>query len=403
MAAMSATIGFMRSLGSWLNAAIDLIRSLNSWLQARSTWELLLGLVALFVASKLTQGLSLGSWLRARALWVLGTGALLVALVGVYVLPLILVPDEGLDAEKRLKAENDFRSVLIQALGGSIVLIGTARTLHINREGQITERFTRAIDQLGQTDDDKLDVRLGGIYALERIARDSKSDRGPIIEVLTAFLREHARWKPDDQEATPNASREPELSSPVLPRLRADFQAVVTVLGRNNWAQRHRFNLSEVDLRKAHLDGAHLQRADLEGANLKGAQLIGSYLEWANLQRADLEGANLDGAHLERVDLEGANLKDAQLIGSHLEWANLQRADLEGANLKEANLWWAHLEGADLKEANLERAHLSFAQLSRTDLSCTHGLTRGQLRFANTYLSSLPYEDDGELDDGDDV
>src|SRR3954471_10607316 len=44
-------------------------------------------------------------------------------------------------------------------------------------QGQITERFTRAIDQLGATDDKgnkRLEIRLGGIYALERISRDFK-------------------------------------------------------------------------------------------------------------------------------------------------------------------------------------------------------------------------------------
>jgi hypothetical protein len=58
-------------------------------------------------------------------------------------------------------------------VGGLFIALGavlTARTYYLNREGQITERYTRAIDQLGST---SLSVRLGGIYALERIARDS--------------------------------------------------------------------------------------------------------------------------------------------------------------------------------------------------------------------------------------
>src|SRR5688500_4199853 len=82
------------------------------------------------------------------------------------------------DAE-RLKAGNDVRATLRQALAGACLLLGlyfTARTLQVNRrtlelntEGQITERFTKANDQLGNG---SLDVRLGGIYALERIAKD---------------------------------------------------------------------------------------------------------------------------------------------------------------------------------------------------------------------------------------
>ncbi len=63
-----------------------------------------------------------------------------------------------------------------QLVGGSALLAGlylTWRTLQVNQEGQITERFSRAIEHLG---DDRLAVRLGGIYALERIARDSPRD-----------------------------------------------------------------------------------------------------------------------------------------------------------------------------------------------------------------------------------
>jgi hypothetical protein len=57
------------------------------------------------------------------------------------------------------------------------------RTVEVTQEQQITERFTRAIDQLGN---DKLSVKLGGIYALERIAKDSPKDHWQVMEVLTA-------------------------------------------------------------------------------------------------------------------------------------------------------------------------------------------------------------------------
>jgi hypothetical protein len=42
------------------------------------------------------------------------------------------------------------------------------------------------MDQLGSKE---IDVRLGGIYALERIARGSKEDHPQIVEVLTAYVR----------------------------------------------------------------------------------------------------------------------------------------------------------------------------------------------------------------------
>ncbi len=83
----------------------------------------------------------------------------------------------------------DFIQLAAQILGGSLLIAGlyfTWRRIEIAKEEQITERFTRAIDQLGS---EKLEIRLGGIYALERIARDSKRDHWTIMEVLMAFVK----------------------------------------------------------------------------------------------------------------------------------------------------------------------------------------------------------------------
>ena len=116
----------------------------------------------------------------------------------IFVLPGVLANGTFETDAERLKAENDVRATLLQGLAGAFLLLGlyfTGRTLQLNREGQITERFTRAIDQLGSR---TLDVRLGGIYALERIANDSENDRETIFAVLAAFIREHARRQSDD-------------------------------------------------------------------------------------------------------------------------------------------------------------------------------------------------------------
>ena len=56
-------------------------------------------------------------------------------------------------------------------------------------------------------------IRLGGIYALERIAKDSEKDHGPIMEVLTAYVRENA---PRPAAAPPPAAPAP-LTPPRRP------------------------------------------------------------------------------------------------------------------------------------------------------------------------------------------
>jgi len=69
----------------------------------------------------------------------------------------------------------------------------TLEQLEIARRAQLAERFTRAVDQLGH---DKDDVRIGGIYALGQILKEQETGNyhGPIIEILTAYLREHHPW-----------------------------------------------------------------------------------------------------------------------------------------------------------------------------------------------------------------
>ena len=145
------------------------------------------------------------------------------------------------------------------------------RTLELTEQGQVTDRYTKAIEQMGS---DKLDVRIGGIYALERVARDSGRDHPAVMEVLTAFIREHSReqWPPPDHPA----SQEQERSS------RPDVQAAVTVVGRRD---------VERDIRRIDLARATLTRANLRGANLARADLTSANLSRANFTRADLYGA----------------------------------------------------------------------------------------------------------------
>jgi Pentapeptide repeats (8 copies) len=237
-------------------------------------------------------------------------GAMVVGLVLliVWALPSLLTrhpripaasPTGALDRHKAISDTRTGLVALTAVLGAGAGLAYTARTYRLSREGHITDRYTKAVEQLGQTE--KLAVRLGGIYALERLAVDSDRDHHIVVEVLSAFVREHEPPKPGSSLAT---------------RILPDVQAVVTVLGR--LPQRRgiwrRADLSRAHLERAALSRAHLEGADLSLAHLEGASLLGAHLEGASLRDAHLEGALLAGAHL-----EGADLSRAHLEGAHLE------------------------------------------------------------------------------------
>ena len=313
--------------------------------------------------------------------WVLVALAVVVVLLSVVlVAPRLLYPslsDRELDRQgvtngkdridlkrEQGKLQDDARATLLQALAGGALLLGAYFTwrqvqtgrqqVHLAEQGQITERFTRAIDQLGS---DHLDVRLGGIYALERIARDSPNDRATIGEVLTAYLRGRAPWPPRLEDQPPVAT--PIWEVPFL-RLRApDVQAALTVLGRGHFATPDPgappLDLADTDLRRAYLSKASLQRARLHSTDLRRVYFDDVNLQGATLSRANLQGAHLRNANLQDAVLHEANLQDANLSDANLQGADLRNANLQGANLPGANLEGANLDGADLPDREAGR------------------------------------------------
>jgi uncharacterized protein YjbI with pentapeptide repeats len=281
------------------------------------------------------------------------------------------------DPKDRAAVEASTRTGLIAGLAGLAALGGlffTNRTYRLTQQGQLTERYTKAIEQLGSA---KLDVRLGGVYALERIAVDSKRDHPTVVEVLSAFIREHSDPARTDSEPTiaqvlsnllragdePAAEPSPMAETRKTPTPATDVQAALTVLGRLP----QRPGVSRADLSQAKLSGARLVKANLSGAQLSRANLSDARLDEVDLSDAQLFGAILSRAGL-RVNLSHARLGGANLVGAWLEGAKLAGAQLEGADLSGANLYEADLSGAALYGA---------------DLSNVTGLTQEQLNAAS--------------------
>jgi hypothetical protein len=279
-------------------------------------------------------------------------------------------------------------SVLLVAAGLFYSNEANRKQQDLIAQGQITERFNKALDQLGQEGDDKLGIRLGAVYGLKSLMRDSPDDEPAIIQVLCAFIRRHAAPTPTPSPSSTTIPSLPDTPSPL------DVQAAVTVLAnrpRPTDASNATLDLSgtqlslpNANLRGAYLSGAYLGDADLGDADLGGAHLDGAHLDGADLSFADLRGADLRGAYLHRTDLGdarlgNARLGEADLRGADLSGAHLSDADLSGADLSGAHLTGADLSGADLNGANMRGAYLSGAYLYRTDLRGVFGLTSDQL------------------------
>lgn len=227
----------------------------------------------------------------------------------------------GLTPIQRQTAIDADRGRLIQLGAGLLAagaLVYTGLNFRLSREGHVTDRFTKAIEQLGS---ERLDVRLGAIYALERIMIDSARDHPTIVEVLAAYVREHA----------PLPSVKAGEERPMV-RPATDVQAAMTVLGRRPSGR------GSVNLRFVYLPLINLRKANFDYADLTGADLRGAYVNNATLRFAGLMNADLRNAFLSAIDMRFAILVAADLRGADLSYTLLDRSNLSGANLQGANL-----------------------------------------------------------------
>ncbi|TRU73002.1 MAG: pentapeptide repeat-containing protein [Microcystis viridis Mv_BB_P_19951000_S69] len=255
----------------------------------------------------------------------------------------------AIDVVKTIISALGLIATLFAGIGLFVNYLNSQAEIQLTQQRLITERFSKAVEQIGNN---KEEVVIGGIYSLERIAKDSPKDQWTIMEVLTSYIRKNSPIPSNIQQLKPE-ERQKALEK--LPSVSIPVQAALTVIGRrkvendqagDNLAETTDSNkikfldLSRTNLRGANLDGANLDGANLDGANLNRAILYRAILNRANLNRAILEGAILEGAILNEAYLGGANLGAAYLNGAYLDGANLDGAvGLNPEQIKSACFW----------------------------------------------------------------
>jgi uncharacterized protein YjbI with pentapeptide repeats len=304
----------------------------------------------------------------------------------------------------KITIQNGVYATLVQAIGGIILSITAyvgycnfrvgEKNLKVTEDKQVTERFSKSIEHLGS---EKIDVRLGGVYALEQIAIDSSKYHWTIMEILSAFVREKSKKSALEKE-----------------KVKEDIQAALTVMARRKIEQDpqgKRINLKQVNMRfielqEASINGFNLSFANFMYADFSRGDFSNSDLRNSNLSRADFSDANFSGSDLRNVDfckanISGANFNEANLSNAYLSGSNLTNANLIGANLSNADLsfhdhedheeyiddprdheydYTSHWDlAATLSGAIMTDARLSSTKLDGADLSKSVGLTKQQL------------------------
>jgi hypothetical protein len=198
---------------------------------------------------------------------------------------------------------------LLSAIAAAPALLLTWYWRTVHKEQEIAtetsrlelDRFVRAVELLAE---EKNEARLGGIYALERIARDpatSPQDAGVVTSILCAFIRQYAAVTDTSEDPDPYAHREANYDEPSF-----YVAAAVQVVGRlPSKAKQH----AKIDLRRTSLYGLRLD-GDFAGAQFDHA-LLASCVFTGYLLEATFKGADLADADLSQAIVAHKQLADA--------------------------------------------------------------------------------------------
>jgi hypothetical protein len=170
-------------------------------------------------------------------------------------------------------------------------------------ENHVTGIFSKAVELLGFVREVKgssidgasvvrsmpnLESRLGALYALERLLRESEKDQRAILETLCAYVRENSPAPiPEDNEEAKKLHRS-ETSLP--PTRRSDVQAALTIIGRRSENARIRARTEgwNLDLRNSNL-GTY----DFSKLNFDRSDFSNSFLNAAKMSHASFENSVL--------------------------------------------------------------------------------------------------------------
>ena len=278
------------------------------------------------------------------------------------------------------------------------------------QQGLRNERYQKAAEMLGS---EVLPARLGGIYALQRLASEYPEEHHiQIMKLLCAFACDPTKDK-DYEEKLYNHN----LDTSKFPRPRKDVQAVMDFIASRGETQTRLeksqdFNVDlmgadlsyvqiiDADLSGAMLNGANLFRANISSVDLSGAYLTDTFMEKATLWDIDFLGAsawriNLSGAivyqhheplfHLDHANLSVAQLYEVDLSGKHIQHSNLAGVQIHDSNLSESSTLFFE---SDMPGAHIIRSNLSGARMIKTDIS---GATFRDTELSGTYF----YDPDG--------
>ncbi|WP_164744950.1 pentapeptide repeat-containing protein [Alexandriicola marinus] len=362
----------------------------------------------------------------------LGAGTLIIGLLGApFLIWRTLVAQRTVD----IAQENHITDLINKAVEG----LGAEKVVRVqlrhNDGSYMTEPVSTALDAkskplMTEYTAPNIEIRIGAILALERLAQKNLDVHIQIMEILTAYIRQNApasdavdvpelnlrddddrvvreavweRWRHAYAAKTRRILANSGANGDAV-RPRADVQMALTVIGRRTNAQKtverdgvpsfedsglkapewtDDVSASEawakamdqfktavrewlVRRRRYRLD---LRETNLQGADFEHGDFENARFDGAQLQGARLVGAQMQGAGLVGAQMQGADLVETQMQGAVLLGARMQGALFRGARMQGVNLHSAQMQGAAFRLTQMQGADLVETQMQGADLS----------------------------------
>lgn len=282
---------------------------------------------------------------------------------------------------------------VVAAVAVVATLVYTADTLRqgqdaleVQREAGFNERYTKLSEMLASDDES---VRVAGIYGYAQLMDDDESKIEPIVEVLSLFIRENDRKRPQiegtslTREKLKDGEYQQETCAAGTRNGPLDVTAAMKTLTAPNLGIEN-LDLSGADLSQVELSGISLKGADLTAADLSYSRLENVDLSRAQAQRVTATGSCLIEADLSSGDFKnsdfhrsaffdvawlrtgfyGASLKDSIVVRGSMTDTTFAATDMDGTSLSSV-----HIEASDFSSAKLTGINILDGSVSSSDFS----------------------------------
>ena len=177
--------------------------------------------------------------------------------------------------------------LITDRINAAVLGLGAEKTVKVTEEGQVIERT-----------EPNIEVRIGAILALERIAKNNLDVHIQIMDLLSEYVNSNCGITKEEKPY-------PEAQSP-----RADIQRAIYVVGKKSLEQ---LKLEENEKYRVSFENCDLSNVDFHQLHFSGAAFTNCIFNYAVATDVNFRGARFVDCNFDRIDLRGSDFTGVTL------------------------------------------------------------------------------------------